>query len=390
MTHALDKTYQFLFTSSMGKKFLLFRISSQRLRSFAVALILVFGTFEPFLFAAPAQAVTVTGYVRLDRIKVSTATGGTVCMTPSLTHTTSNDTVKVTFSNGDTSTYGYTLNTTGANWTATTSNLPTGASAWPGITAATPTVSGQTVTYTMAASQTLTAATQYCFNFPSASTLNSRATAHTDLAGTIVATDTTPANNETVNWAGTTVDGTTQFDSVSVTATVPSTFTFYLSAGTAALGTLTTTGSPNTAAVTLNASTNALNGWLAWIKNTNANSALVSASTSDGICVGGNYSTCTGAAYTTGAGNVHSLSSSPGYGVSAAAGSGTPTIATEYAGSATTFGSLDSTKYEQIASKNAPASGSTVTLTFGAEASATNKAATDYADTVYVTGAGQF
>lgn len=355
-----------------------------------VTLVVLFGTFEPFIFPAPAAATAVTGYVRPDRLKVSTATGGTVCMTPSLTHTTSNNTVAITFSNGDGSTTGYTLNTTGANWTATTSNLPTGSSAWPGITGATPTVSSQTVTYTMAANQTLTAATQYCFNFPSSSTLNSRGTAATNLTGSIVLGDTTPANNETVNWAGTTVDGTTKFDSVSVTATVPSTFTFYLSAGTAALGTLTTSGAPNTAAVTLNASTNAQNGWIAWVKNTNATSSLVSASTSDGICVGGNYPTCTGAAYTTGASNRHSLSGAAGYGLSAAAGTGTPTIATEYAGDATHFGSLDSTKYEQVASNTGPAAGDTATLTFGAEASATNKAATDYADTVFVTGAGQF
>lgn len=354
-------------------------------------LFLLLGVFVPYILPLHAHATAVTGFVRLDRLKVATATGGTVCMTPALTHTTSNSVVTVTFSNGDGSTTGYTLGATGSNWTATTSNLPTGASAWPGITGATPTISTQSVIYTMASNQTLTASTQYCFNFPATSTLNSRSTAATNLSGTILLTDTTSSNNETVSWSGTTVNGSSQYDVVGVTASVSPTFSFYLGGTTAALGTLNTTGAPNTAsAITATVSTNAQNGWTAWAKDTNNTSSLVSPGTGDGICLGGNYPTCTGAAYTTGSGNVHSLSSAPGYGLNVTTGTGSPTIATEYAGSATTFGSLDNSKYEQIASNTTPTSSNTFTLTFGAEASATNKAATDYADTVYVTAAGKF
>lgn len=350
------------------------------------AVVLTLGLLEPLFYPTVANAA-VTGYLRIDRMKAGQATAGTVCMTPNATHTTSNNTVTVTFSNGDASTTGFTLGSTGSNWTATTSNLPTGSTAWPGITAATPTISGQTVTYTMASNQTLTAATQYCFNFPGTSTLTSRSTAASNLTGTIVATDTTPANNETVSYATATISD----DRIIVTATVPATFSFSLGAFAAVLGSLPTSGAPNTAtAITATVSTNANNGWLAWAKNTNANSALTSASTGDGICFGGNYPTCTGAAYQTTSANVHSFSGAAGYGLSVAAGSGTPTVAPEYAGSATTFGSLDSVKFEQIASKNAPAASNTFTLTFGAEATATNKAATDYTDTVTISAAGQF
>jgi len=348
---------------------------------------LILGLTEPFFYPTTANAVSVTGYVRLERMKAGQATGGTICMTPSLTHTTSNNTVTVSFSNGDGSTTGFTLNATGSNWTATTSNLPTGSTAWPGITAATPTVSGQTVTYTMASNQTLTAATQYCFNFPTASTLTSRGTAASNLTGAVTATDTTPANNEVVNYATATISD----DRIVVTATVPATFSFSLGAFTAALGSLPTSGAPNTAtAITATVSTNAQNGWLSWAKNTNATSSLTSASTGDGVCFGGNYPTCTGAAYQTTSANVHSLSGAAGYGLSVAAGSGAPTVAPEYAGSATSFGSLDNAKFEQIASKNTVAAANTFTLTFGAEATATNKAATDYTDTVTISAAGQF
>ncbi|HSW97613.1 MAG TPA: hypothetical protein VLF89_07350, partial [Candidatus Saccharimonadales bacterium] len=113
-------------------------------------------------------------------------------------------------------------------------------------------------------------------------------------------------------------------------------------------------------------------------------STLTSASTSDTSISSG--------AFATGAGNVHTISNTTaGYGMSAAAGTGTPTIATEYAGNGTsTFGSLDSTKFEQIASQTVPANANTATLTFGAEATPTTKAATDYTDTVTITAAGQF
>ncbi|MDE2025394.1 MAG: hypothetical protein KGJ07_02795 [Patescibacteria group bacterium] len=368
----------------MGKFLPRFTVSSQKIKNIFVTLIILFGTLEPFIFPAPAAAVAATGFVRTDRMVISTATGGTVCMTPETTGTVAK--VLVTFpGTGTQGASSYGVNTTAANWTVTTTNLPTGATAWPGIGTATA-ASGATVTFP---STGLTLGTQYCFNFTGTSTLSTTTSAGTNLTGTIVTETSGNSAIDTINYATATVDGTTKFDSVSVTATVPSTFTFYLSAGTAALGTLATTGAPTAQSVTVNASTNAQNGYIAWVKNTNNTSSLVSSSTGDGICVGGNYPTCTGATYVNNsASNLHNLSGNPGYGVNAS--SGTATVATSYSGSSPDYGSLDNTKYEQLASDASPVSGSTITVNIAAEASATNKAATDYADTIYITGAGQF
>jgi hypothetical protein len=353
-------------------------------RRVLLLLIILFGSIEPFLFPSSANAV-VTGFLRTDRMGSSVATGGTVCMTPATTGTEAK--VVVTFpatgATADATHYG--VNQTAGNWTVTTTNIPTGSTAWPTIATAT-TASGGSVTF---GGGDLTVGTQYCFNFTGTSTLSTPTAANNNLTGTIQTQTSGNSPIDTVNFALSNV--TSNNDQIVVTASVASTFSFALSGNTAALGTLTTSGAPNTAsAITMTISTNALNGWLAWAKNTNATSSLVSAAASDGICFGGNYPTCTGAAYQTGSGNVHSLSSAAGYGLSVAAGSGTPTVATEYAGSSTSFGSLDNTKFEQIASKNAPVTASTATLTFGAEASATNKPATDYTDTVTISAAGQF
>src|SRR5689334_2261631 len=79
--------------------------------------------------AASAVPSFQAAYVRLDRMKVNTATGALVCAKPATALTEA--TVVIQFPST------YTLNTTAANWTVTTTNLPTGATAWPGINTAT-------------------------------------------------------------------------------------------------------------------------------------------------------------------------------------------------------------------------------------------------------------
>ncbi len=82
---------------------------------------------------SPVEAVRMDpAMLRLDRMKASTATSGMVCGTPSATNLAQTEaTVEVTFPTS------FTVNTTAANWTVTTTNLPFGASAWPGIATAT-------------------------------------------------------------------------------------------------------------------------------------------------------------------------------------------------------------------------------------------------------------
>lgn len=340
---------------------------------FSIILSIALSLIQPFIFISPAYATATTGFLRLDRMATSTATSGTVCMTPQTVGSEAK--VVVTFpGTGTQGAASFGVNSTATNWTITTTNLPTGASAWPGIGTAS-SVSGAAVTFPSTA---LTAGTQYCFNFASSSTLTTPTSANTNLTGSIQTQTSGSSPVATTNFATSVISN----DQIVVTASVPSTFTMTLNGNTAALGSLPTSGAPSTAPITMTVSTNANNGWTGYIKNTNANSTLTSASTGDTSISSG--------AFATGAGNIHSLSGSAGYGMSATAGSGSPTINTEYAGTSTSFGSLDNTKFEPFASKNTVASANTVTITFGAEAAATTKAGTDYTDTVTISAAGQF
>ncbi len=353
---------------------------SHILLTFAIAA----GLLEPFLLPATVDAAA-KGYLRLDRVKINTATGGSVCFNPTANETTVRQ-LQITFpvsgtpGTADTTHFG--VNQTAANWTwdTTAANIPVGTSAFPGI-ATTSTVSNGTVTFIVTIDQALNTGTTYCLHFTGTSTLTTPTAAANSLVGTIQVNNSggTLLSNELVNYASSVISN----DQITVTATVPASFTLSLSGNTAAIGTLPTSGAPASAAgITLTVTTNAANGWTAWTKNANANSTLTSATTSD--------TTISSGAFASGAGNVHNLTGAAGYGLAVAAGSGAPTIATEYNTSSPSVGSLDSTQFEKIASNTGPANANTATLTFSAEASTTTKPASDYTDTVTITAAGQF
>ena len=346
-----------------------------RVSYFFVLLAYFLGVLLPLLLPNQANAVAATGYLRLDRMAASATgtgtTGGTVCMTPETVATEGK--VVITFpGNGTQGAASFGVNSTTSNWTLSTSSIPTGSSAWPGVGTNPTAASGASITV---ASSDLTPSTQYCFTFVGASSLSNPTSTGSSLTGTIITQTAGSTPIDTVNYATAIITN----DQIAVTATVPSTFSFSLGANTAALGTITTSGATSATAITATVSTNANNGWLAWIKSTNA--ALSSPSTSDSI---------PSAAFTTGSGNVVDLASTNGYVVDVTTGTGTPTISTEYAGNGTTSGGNLATTFKQIASKSTPASGNTFTMAVRARASATNKAATDYADTLTVSAAGQF
>jgi hypothetical protein len=98
-------------------------------------------------------------FIRLDRIQVSASTGGLVCATAETAGTESK--VEITFPSG------FDVNSTLANWTVSTSDLPSGASSWPGIGSAS-SISGQTVTFP---SSDLVLGNLYCFSFSATNTL---------------------------------------------------------------------------------------------------------------------------------------------------------------------------------------------------------------------------
>lgn len=333
---------------------------------------LIFSLFSlflrPFLSSSQAQAIFTEAYLRLDRMKASTATGGTVCAKPATTGTEAD--VQVAFPAG------FTVNGTAANWTVTTTNLPSGATAWVSIGTATA-VSSQTVTF---ASGDLTVGTLYCFNFSGTSTLTN-STAGASKTGTITTRTLTPTTIDTSPYATAVITD----DQIAVTATVPAIFSFTLGGNTAALGTLSTSSVTSATGVTLTIATNASVGWTAWVKN----AGLTSAATGETITSPGTVDdTPSDLASTTGyvLDTDITTDSATGDGtVSQAAGYGA-----EYAGGNTTSGGALSTTLQPIARSSGTTDGDVLTLILRAKVTAVQAAATDYADTLTVVGSGRF
>lgn len=339
-------------------------------KSLSIILIfsLIFLLVGPLLPQAQAQAIFQQAYLRLDRMKASTTTGGTVCAKPNTVGTEAD--VQVVFPTG------FTVNTTAANWTVTTTNLPSGATAWVSIGTATA-VSGQTVTF---ASGDLTVGTLYCFNFSATSTLTT-STAGASKTGTITSRTLTPTTIDTSPYATAVITD----DQIAVTATVPSIFSFTLGANTAALGTLSSSTTTSATGITLTIATNANAGWVAWVKN----SGLTSTATSATITSPGTVDdTPSDLASTTGVVlDTDITTDSP-------TGTGTVTQAAgygaEYNGTNTTSGGALSTTLQPIAASNGTTDGDVLTMILRSKVSAVQAAASDYADTLTVVGAGRF
>ena len=341
------------------------RLSALHLLSFLFLLAL------PFVFISTSEAANLqVGYVRLDRLIASTATGGTVCAQPTTVGTET--TVKVSFPTG------FTVNSTAGNWTVTTTNLPSGASAWPGIGTASA-VSGQDVTFP---STDLTVATLYCFNFSGTSTLTT-ATAGNDKVGTITTQAAGPTEIDSASYALSIVSN----DQIVVTATVPPTFSFSLSGNTDTFTSNLSTTTTSTSGRTMTISTNAASGWVAWVKS--ANAGLNSAGTGASIATAGTVDN-----------TPTDLASTTGYvldvDITTDSGTGTGTVSqasnygAEYAGANSTSGGTLSTTFQPIGAANGTTAGDVLTLTERAKITAVQAAANDYTDTLTVVAAGRF
>ena len=321
----------------------------------------------PFLPRPVQAAALARALVRFDRMKISTATTGTVCAQASTAATEAD--VQVTFPGS------YTVSTTLGNWTVSTTNLawPSGAAAWPGIGTATA-ASGQVVTFP---STDLTVGTLYCFNWTNTAALSVKSSATSSNSGTITTRDNVPATIDSGDYSTASISD----DQIVVTATVPQNFSFALSGTTDALGTLSTsavTVSPTPRTVTLN--TNAKNGWYAWARD--ANTGLNSASASFTLA-----STTPGTNSTLSAG---SEGYNTGVTSSQVGGTGTITVAAAFVGGSTGRGGGLDTGLRTIASSNGTANNAVLTLTNNAAISGSTPAASDYTDTLTVVGAGLF
>lgn len=335
----------------------------------------IFSVVVSPLVARNVFAAVGVSTVRFDRMKISTATTGTVCFVPA---TTSADvkTWEVTFPTG------FTVSTTAANWQ--TSNIsttdlawPGSSSAWPNATSATASVSGQTVTWTNSSAQTMNSGTRYCYNWTSTSAVTTASGAAPNLTGTVVTKNSSAVTIDSSSYSTATIAD----DQIVVTATVPATFSFALSGTTDALGVLSTASvgtSPTPRTVTVN--TNAKNGWAVWAKDANTGLSSAGASKTIASTTPGSHSTLSAGTegYNTG------VSSSQ------VGGAGTVTVQSAFVyGGAGQGGGLN-TSLATLAVSDGTADTAVLTLRNNVAINATTPAATDYTDTITVVGAGLF
>lgn len=178
-------------------------------------------------------------------------------------------------------------------------------------------------------------------------------------------------------------------DQVTVTASVPPTFSFTLASNTIALGSLTTTA-PSTGNVAVSISTNAPNGWVAWLRGANqgsvTNASLLSAVASDSISSNGTLNAGSCSAFSAGT-TFYQVTSS----ITTA---GTGTSGSEVAGyncnGTTTGGTIGKGSYAEVARSSGANAGGVLTLIAQGAMGTLSKASDDYTDTWDVVGAGNF
>lgn len=323
----------------------------------------------PVILASHAQAAAFTQVmVRFDRLGASQATTGLVCAKSATTGQTS---VTVVFPTG------FTVSATTANWatsTATTTGWPASAVAWPSIGATATSANSGTRTVTWSSGSLPSTSTTYCFNWTNTAALT------TSGAGSVTGTVATNVDSATTFTSTIIAD-----DQIAVSATVPQAFTFTLSGNTDALGTLSTASvstSPVPRTVTIN--TNAKNGWQVWARD--ANTGLTSPTASKTIA--------SGQGATPVATNFTMTNNSEGYNTGVTqtqvGGSGTLTVAAPFVGTAAGQGGGLDTTLRTLVTSTGTADTAVLTIKNNAAISGTTPAATDYADTITVVGAGLF
>lgn len=332
---------------------------------FVLLAVVVLPIFSETAEAANLQQVS----VRLDRMIATTATTGMVCVKTAVADVTEANVV-VTFPTG------FTVSEVLANWTVTTTNIPSDATIWPGIGTATAAVAAtRVVTFP---STDLAVNTLYCFNWSDTAALTTGSSGNSQ-TGTIASGGNSSTFSTSIITSGT--------DLIGVTATVPATFTFSLSANTDTFASALSTTAQLSNGVTATIATNAASGWVAWVKS--ANQSLDSASTGATIATIGTVNdtvdTLTAANY----GYLLDVTF-----VDSGTGTGTVTqgagYGQEYDGNSSNSGGTLSAAFQPIASSSGTTDGDTVTLKELARITAVQAAATDYADTLTVVAAGRF
>ncbi len=347
---------------------------------------------------AHADAFT-KAYVRLDHLTGATTTGGRVCATPSAAQLAQTEN-KVIVNFPTTAATDYVVNSTASNWTVnTTFESGFAGTAWPGIGTAS-SVSGKSVTFP--SGNLTSSSTLYCFNFSATSTLTTSSAGAAPSVFAYIETQTAAsAQIDKSFWGVTIISGETvtvsaivaPFFTMALSGTTD-TFATNLSAAAGAPGVNTSNGNR-----TIQVDTNALNGWMLWVKGTNyktvtdsgtsptnRHGALTSV-TAGGYAIANNTSN---ALATPSASHAFS-GGSEDYGLAVTSGSGSSTINAAYDGTTSNYaGVIDPTQYRPIASASAAATATTVNIKILATISNSTPPGADYTDTLYYVGAGQF
>lgn len=270
------------------------------------------------------------------------------------------------------------LSGTGAAVAATQTVTTTGCtSTFSFLTGVTPlpgtlTASGSGSTITISSVGALTSGTYYCVAFTGSAVTNPSS------AGVYSYTITGTAESGTNYYS---VLSSATNNSISVTATVPQSFTLSLSGNTDSLGTLSPSSVATSTGVNATVSTNAASGLGLWAFDSNA--GLYSPTAVHTI-----------ASTSPNATTLQTLTAgTEGYLTNAAYQSDTsgtaPTTTTPFTGAAGTGDGLNTTPAE-IASGTGPVNAAIIKVKESAAISSTTPDATDYADTVTIVGAGSF
>jgi hypothetical protein len=261
--------------------------------------------------------------------------------------------------------------TLGAGQSTTTTSLPSGVTALPGI-GATAVGTGTSITVTCT---DLTVGTTYGYNLSIG--------VSTPAAGSYLDTVQTLDSGNSIIDSTTVASRIITNDQVVITANVPATFTFVLSGNTDAFtadlssGTVSTTGG-----ISVAVTTNAAKGWTGWVKS--LNTGLNSVTTGENIGTSGTYNS-TPETCVTGT-DCYVLD----VGVTSGTGGGALAADAEYAGNGTTTGGTLMNYFVPFAARTGKTNGDTVWLKAHATMTATKAAGSDYTDTWTVVGAGNF
>ena len=311
-------------------------------------------------------------YMRCDRMKAGVAPGTCLIVFTTSSTTATETTIQLTLDSEWFSTTNF--STTAGNYTVSTTGIPTGTTAMPGINTAT-TVSGQTITFPITA---LTNGTTYAFFITGTGLILNPAASTTQLHTIFTHTGSAVADTKLV------AVPTITDDQIVITANVDPTFTFVFSNNAQSLGTLSTSSITSGLGTAITITTNAGGGWNAWVASSNAALKSVTTPTKSiptaGALGGGPSTVVAGTA-----GYVLDVDKTTDGGAG-----GTVLIDPEYDGTTIAAGGTLSTTYQPIATANGPAGSDVITLIPRVAISGLTPAGSDYTDTLTVVGAGIF